>query len=312
MLATPLEWVDYGSPEDASPWYTPWPSALECDATIGVAPPDGFRSLEVDGVDGATLFAEGDTCEPESWSIQIANPDPRTTREELSSELIRIGGAFETLDKADVEKGVAQVRFFDLRANRTVRASRLVVRARVLIVQYGPLKAVLNRRNTVDDGTAALFPLRKGPTDKALAEHGEIQRIRGTAGTDKQRFVEYWDTRWAERAKRVGNGKRVLGSRIVANSASPASTGCAWSRNGGSGCQPSKGLGGSAKIWPRDVKTTGSSSPGGAPGSQIRMEERAGLRQYNSRLRSSVSPALGDGARRVEASPRLRPALPAA
>jgi hypothetical protein len=128
-------------------------------------------------------------------------------------ELARSFGGVESVEIDPVTK-VATVKFFDLRSAHRMRGARIGPWA----TQFAPPQAIANKKCPPNNGTVVIFHLKPGISDDAIraefARFGEIRQIRSPPGRDTQRFVEYWDTRDADKALAGTKGKIICGSKV--------------------------------------------------------------------------------------------------
>jgi RNA recognition motif-containing protein len=155
--------------------------------------------------------------EYESRTLQLANLDPATTANELTSAF---GGAHsvETVDVSQSHLGVAFIHFYDLRDAVAARHRTAILRGRPVPSIFSPPDPGANLQRPRNNGTVVLFHLRTDITDQELEEEflwfGCVKQIRSAPGRAGQKFIEFWDKRDAERALKCIKGKRICNSKV--------------------------------------------------------------------------------------------------
>jgi RNA recognition motif-containing protein len=156
--------------------------------------------------------------ETESHTIILSNlPNKLLTNESLSTFVVSTFGAIADCEFS-VSRRSASIRFFDLRYARLMRMCCIRYDRSFLEMAFGPSLPVSNAKKPPNNGTIALFHVHEAATCSMLAElfcqFGEIREIRETLHKRSQRFVEYWDTRAAEKARKEMNGLWLFGARM--------------------------------------------------------------------------------------------------
>lgn len=136
-------------------------------------------------------------------------------------ELNAIFGAYGEIEKFDMTRlnmGTLLVHYYDIRSARWLRSSEFSIHGRPIIRAFAPSEEVKNPKKPPNCGTIVIFHLVTETTSQELEElfsqFGEIRQIRSTPQKQKQRFIEYFDKRSAERALTSMNGKCVRNSKI--------------------------------------------------------------------------------------------------
>jgi hypothetical protein len=156
----------------------------------------------------------------ESRTIVVSAPvlDPEDFRQ--------LGGRFGAV--ADVRRepaGLTSIRFFDLRAARLMRTSEIIAEGRPMEMGFGPQLEVTNPRRPPNNGTIVVFHISTGVTDESICAEferfGDIRQIRSTPHRENQKFIEFWDSRSAQKAAEEMNGRWVFGARIAVDFSLP-------------------------------------------------------------------------------------------
>jgi RNA recognition motif-containing protein len=164
-----------------------------------------------------SVFFPDLATELESRLIQISNLDPQTSYSDLSAVFSQFGD-IESIDVTNIHLSIASVKFYDLQVAQIVRQSRITIRNKNLVLLFGPQDPILNARKPPNNGTIVVFHLKYGISDELIKEEfskfGSIRQIRSAPGKQAQKFVEFWDTRDAERALKIMKGKKLFNSKI--------------------------------------------------------------------------------------------------
>jgi hypothetical protein len=154
--------------------------------------------------------------EIESRTLIVSRLDPLAPPKKLHE----VASSFGDVAMMTFEShGYVAVRFFDLRAARTMRGCLIMLNGHELSVCYGPQLPIENPKKPPNNGTIVLFHLAPDVQDEMLTEefgkYGEVRQVRATPHRTNQKFIEFWDSRDAEVALVETNGQFVLGSRIA-------------------------------------------------------------------------------------------------
>ena len=184
-------------------------------------------ALEQNCPEGVRIYESSDSLsEMESRCLQVANIPSSATENDLRQLFTTYGGDIEELDTNNMQRGLVLVRFYDLRAARRLRSSRLQIKSNTLIMSYGDAKPVSNVRKPPNNGTIVVFRLPQNITDEDLLgvfeRFGEIRQIRSTPSNANQRFIEYWDIRDAAKALKATHRKYYFGAQIVVDYSMPS------------------------------------------------------------------------------------------
>ena len=184
------------------------------------------NALEQHCPEGVRFYESSDSLsEMESRCLQVANVPSSATENDVR-QLFKAYGDIEELDTNNMHRGLVLVRFYDLRAARSLRSARLQIQGNALIMSYGDAKPVSNTRRPPNNGTIVVFRLPHNITDEELlsvfGKYGEIRQIRSTPSNASQRFIEYWDIRDAAQARKATNRKYHFGSQIVVDYSMPS------------------------------------------------------------------------------------------
>ena len=188
-----------------------------------------YFPLERECQEGVTFYnglseEAAESTEVECRCIQVTNIPPGVGRNELAN-------IFEsknfTIESIEIEaNGRAIVRLYDLREARMLRVSRIVVNGRSLIMSYGDAKPVANKTSPPNNGTIALFGLKRSVTDNAILQffsgYGQVRQVRESPSANGPRFVEFWDSRDAAKALQAVKQRKPFGRKVHANYSLPS------------------------------------------------------------------------------------------
>jgi hypothetical protein len=160
--------------------------------------------------------------EIESRTIVISVLDPLAPPKKLHE----VASSFGDVAMMTFEShGYVTVRFFDLRAARTMRGCLIVLNGHELSVHYGPQLPIENPKKPPNNGTIVLFHLAPDVQDEMLTEefgkYGEVRQVRATPHRTNQKFIEFWDSRDAQKAAEEMNGRWIFGTRIAVDFSLP-------------------------------------------------------------------------------------------
>lgn len=145
---------------------------------------------------------------------------------DLKEEDLNMGNVAELISKKEGIKSMEstsqgiRIEFYDLRDSQLYRSflSTVIYRNKELNVQFVAPKRNSQASRPANNGTLVLFHLPPELTNHQLSEvfskYGDIRQIRGTPQKPKQRFIEFWDTRSADRALDEMNGVVLYGNKI--------------------------------------------------------------------------------------------------
>ena len=124
------------------------------------------NALEQHCPEGVRFYESSDSLsEMESRCLQVANVPSSATENDVR-QLFKAYGDIEELDTNNMHRGLVLVRFYDLRAARSLRSARLQIQGNALIMSYGDAKPVSNTRRPPNNGTIVVFRLPHNITDE--------------------------------------------------------------------------------------------------------------------------------------------------
>jgi hypothetical protein len=212
-------WSDYLS--DAA---SESPDQYDLPPFVGDWLPFHDMDIEVRGLKQAKAIANlpdplDTPGELESRSVFVGFPAGMTI-DQLQTTVARFGDVAETVRYSDA----ALVRFFDLRAARTMRRSCIIFNGAQLPTWFGPHQSVANPKKPPNNGTIVLFRVPTSVTNGMIAREFApfgVREVRDTPTKPDQKFVEFWDSRGAEQARRSIDGKWKWGTKIAADFSLP-------------------------------------------------------------------------------------------
>lgn len=153
----------------------------------------------------------------ENRTLIISNLPSNATKSEIEAAFYSYGD-IENININDINRGMARVRFFDIRSSQWARMSETRIRSKAVFKTFAPLEEVTNPRKPPNNGTIVIFHLPTAITDNELSsifsQFGEIRQIRSTPLKQNQKFIEFYDVRNAELALKSMNGQSIKKSRI--------------------------------------------------------------------------------------------------
>ena len=153
----------------------------------------------------------------ENRTIIISNLPSNATKSELET-VFRSYGDIDYINLNDINRGIARIRFFDIRSSQWARMAEIRIRSNSVFKSFAPLEEVTNPRKPPNNGTIVIFHLPSDITDNELSsifsQFGEIRQIRSTPLKQNQKFVEFYDVRNAEIALKSMNGQSIKKSRV--------------------------------------------------------------------------------------------------
>jgi hypothetical protein len=164
--------------------------------------------------------------EIESRVILVTNIAEDTTVADFAKKVSRFGD-IDWLDTAALNRGIATVKFPDLRCSHRLRSASMSFSGRLCIVRFGPSEPVTNPKKPPNAGTLVVFRIGNGVDNETVSSvfgrFGDIREIRDCPQRDSQRFVEFWDQRSAEKARNALNKKFVdeLNGHVVVDFSRP-------------------------------------------------------------------------------------------
>ena len=153
-----------------------------------------------------------------SRSIMLSNIDPNTTKDDLLY-IFDSFGPYESSDLSNLSKGVAYVHFYSMEDAQAMRVSTIYIRnQQVMKIFHADSQINYNFNNNSkkpkNNGTIVLFHLPKEINENELHDifstFGKIRQIRNTPSKTSQKFIEFYDTRAAEKALKTLNGKPLV------------------------------------------------------------------------------------------------------
>ena len=149
-------------------------------------------------------------------SIMISNIPPNATSEDLSY-IFDCFGPYESCDLSNLSKGVAHVLFYDMEDAQAMRVSTIYIFNQPIIKIFhvdSQINLLNNNSNKPkNNGTIVLFHIPKEINEKELhdifSNFGKIRQIRNTPFKYSQKFIEFYDTRAAEKALKTYNGRSL-------------------------------------------------------------------------------------------------------
>lgn len=155
--------------------------------------------------------------EIENRVVILSNIPPSEDLEELKHYLAQFG-AVEAFDDTNFSRGILAVHYFDICAAQCLRRSDVRLNGKVVMMTYGPLEEVKNRKKPPNNGTIVIFHLPEDTTDEELRQlfvrFGRIKQIRSSPFKQSQKFIEFYDKRHAQAALTAMNGTYVRSSKI--------------------------------------------------------------------------------------------------
>lgn len=145
-----------------------------------------------------------------SRTVVISNIPNEVTQEEFEM-IFKDFGDIEGFEIQQQSKLL--VRFFDLRDAMYIRASKIYLRGRQLIMSFTTEISDFDKKTPPNNGTIVLFHVPEKALDAELfnefKQFGEIREIRRTPYKDTQRFIEFYDKRCATEAKNQKNKTKL-------------------------------------------------------------------------------------------------------
>lgn len=148
-------------------------------------------------------------------SIMISNIPPDATKEDLHY-IFESFGPYESCDLTNISKGVAYVQFYNMEDAQLMRVSTIYLcHQQVMKIFHvdSQINCIQNNNSKKprNNGTIVLFHIPKEIDEKELHEifsnFGKVRQIRNTPFKFSQKFIEFYDTRAAEKALKTYNGK---------------------------------------------------------------------------------------------------------
>lgn len=155
----------------------------------------------------------------ENRVILVSNADPSLTNEEVL-EKFNYNNSIDKINTENIEKGEFTVEYFDIR--NAIKAKKdfdgCLFKGRRIQITYAPLPVIHDTKKPPNNGTIVIFHLPPDISDEQMetifGQFGEIREIRSTPTKPGQKFVEYWDTRHAEKALLKMAGRFVMGAKV--------------------------------------------------------------------------------------------------
>lgn len=148
-----------------------------------------------------------------SRSIIIGNI-PEETEESDIKYILSEFGDYQSCDFEHLSNGKIVVRFYDLLDAMLMRASTIYIHFRSIIMSFGSEIPVKDKKRPPNNGTIVVFNLPDLASDAEIyhtfSKFGQIRDIRKTPNKSSQRFVEFYDSRSAFKAKKELKKKKML------------------------------------------------------------------------------------------------------
>lgn len=151
-------------------------------------------------------------------SIMLSNISPNATKEDLIL-IFDSFGPYESCDLSNLSNGVASVQFYSMEDAQAMRVATIYIQnQQVMKIFHVDPEINYNFSNTSkrpkNNGTIVIFHLPKGINENELndifSSFGKIRQIRSTPSKTSQKFIEFYDTRAAEKALKAYNGKPLI------------------------------------------------------------------------------------------------------
>jgi RNA recognition motif-containing protein len=153
--------------------------------------------------------------EIESRTVLVSNLDPQTRPQQFFAAVSRFGEV-ECLSTENISRGVASVKFYDLRSAYRLRGSSHSVLGgnRGCAFAFGPTDSGSDEgEGSQNKGTIIVSNIGNGVSDEVVVSvfgvSGQIREVRRSPGKESRRFVEFWDKRSAARCVSEMNGRFV-------------------------------------------------------------------------------------------------------
>lgn len=147
-----------------------------------------------------------------SRSIILGNIPTGTTEEDLDY-LVKLFGDYQEMDIKDLKNGKVIIRFYDLRDAMIMRTSVINIETRRIIISFGNDLNVIDKKNPPNNGTIVVFNLPENVINADVLSNfnsfGDIRDIRKTPNKKSQRFIEFYDSRSAQKARNDMKKKKL-------------------------------------------------------------------------------------------------------
>ena len=147
-----------------------------------------------------------------SRSLILSNIPEDTTEDDFKFLLTRFGD-YQEIDMKTIKEGKVIVRFYDLRDAMMMRTSKITIKTQKTIMSFGNDLKVIDKKNPPNNGTIVVFNLPEKVKEEDIyskfKEFGDIKDIRRTPNKNTQRFIEYYDSRSAFKAKKSMKKKKL-------------------------------------------------------------------------------------------------------
>ena len=150
-------------------------------------------------------------------SIMLSNINPNATKEDLLF-IFDSFGPYESCNLTNLSKGIATVQFYNMEDAQAMRVSSIYI-CKQQVMKIFHVNSQMNNYNSKqkkpkNNGTIDLFHLPSEINEHELhnifSNFGKIRQIRNTPSKSSQKFIEFYDTRAAEKALKTLNGKPIV------------------------------------------------------------------------------------------------------
>lgn len=146
-------------------------------------------------------------------SLLLRNIPEGTTKEDIKY-LITQFGDFESCNYEDLQNGNITIKFYNILDAMMMRSSTIYIQNRSIMMCFGKDTPVEDKKNPPNNGTIIVFNLPEKALDEDILSYfgcfGEIKGIRRTPNKNTQRFIEFYDTRSARKARNFMKNKKLL------------------------------------------------------------------------------------------------------
>lgn len=146
-------------------------------------------------------------------SIILGNIPEGTTQNNIKYILSEFGD-YESCDWDHLKEGRITIRFYNLLDAMMMRLSTIYIQYRSVIMSFGNELPVIDKKHPPNNGTIVIFNLPESATDyeiiQAFMKYGDIKDIRRTPNKNTQRFVEFFDSRAAFKAKKEMKKRKLM------------------------------------------------------------------------------------------------------
>ncbi|OHT14306.1 hypothetical protein TRFO_15329 [Tritrichomonas foetus] len=175
-------------------------------------PSKGTFAIKMEGFVADSIKFEYYYNEIPSRCLMLSNISPNATRDDLIY-IFNYFGQYEYCDLEKLSSGVASVQFYNMEDAQMMRVSNVFI-CNKKVTSIFHIESQVNPNNSKcppNNGTIVLFHLPRDISENMLmdifSQFGKIRQIRHTPSKDSQKFIEFYDTRAAEKALKALNGK---------------------------------------------------------------------------------------------------------